>query len=160
MKLSFTAIALAFVLSLPALAHADLKADLSRIDGKLKTCLNAADSNLAMKICQGNAWHATDALLASTYETIAARLKAQAQQDASNGVYYGNDKKPYSQEILDRLVASEQAWTRYREAECSFSAIEMLGGTGESLVYSTCATDLTKQRVLDIDRIAGNGHQG
>jgi uncharacterized protein YecT (DUF1311 family) len=44
------------------------------------------------------------------------------------------------------LVAAQRAWIAYRDAECSFRRAQFEGGSIAPLIYSTCLSELTKQR--------------
>ncbi len=128
---------------------ADPKVELAMIDSTLKTCLNKGNSNLEMKECQGAAEQATDALLNRVYQAYVAQLNESAAQEEKHG---GTQASP-SLEILKRLQGSERAWIVYRDTECSLEATEMLGGSGESLVNSSCTTSVTRDRVLKLIEI-------
>ena len=51
-------------------------------------------------------------------------------------------KLPKSKELL----ASQRAWIAYRDAECSFRKAQFEGGSIAPLIYSSCLSELTKQR--------------
>lgn len=134
-------------------AHAGVKDDVASIEAVQKTCLDSATSNMAMKQCVFEAYTSMDDLLNVTYKVIVAKLEAQIPIDRRNGL--SDDQN--SKEILRRLVASEVAWISYKEKQCQFEGTEMLGGTGEGLIVGSCLFNLTTERVLTIDRIAGFG---
>ena len=51
-------------------------------------------------------------------------------------------KLPKSKELL----ASQRAWIAYRDAECSFRKAQFEGGSIAPLIYSSCLSELTKER--------------
>jgi uncharacterized protein YecT (DUF1311 family) len=51
-----------------------------------------------------------------------------------------------------KLQAAERAWLAYRDAHCAFEASESEGGSIYPLEYSTCRTELTKQRTAQLRR--------
>jgi uncharacterized protein YecT (DUF1311 family) len=51
-------------------------------------------------------------------------------------------KLPKSKELL----ASQRAWIAYRDAECYFRKAQFEGGSIAPLIYSSCLSELTKQR--------------
>jgi uncharacterized protein YecT (DUF1311 family) len=88
--------------------------------------------------------------LNASYRQLVATLKQQVLEEQKSGMT-PSGTKTYAEEILSRLVASERAWIPFRDAECNFKAADMLGGTAESAVYSSCLTEMTKQRVFSIN---------
>ena len=133
-------------------ALGDYKADLAKVDAKLQACTNSgAASNQRLKACQWLAYEETDKILNSSYQQLVASLKRQALEDKTTRVAYGG--LTYAEETLNRLVASERAWIRFRDAECRFQGAYNLGGTGEEAAISDCLTNMTKQRILSINEL-------
>ena len=129
-------IACAALLVAPAFAHADVKAELARIEATQDKCLQADNSNVAMKQCIWDAYGDADKLLHRIYQRM------------SKG-WIGED--PDSAERKKRLVSAQRAWVAFRDAECSLQATQMLGGTGEGLVQGSCLYKLTAERTRQID---------
>lgn len=48
------------------------------------------------------------------------------------------------------LASANQAWTQWREAECSYRAYEFGGGSGEQSDRAVCHLDLTSLRAIDL----------
>ena len=81
-----------------------------------------------MNQCAGQAFKAADKELNTIYQQITGRLK-----DNPDG------KK--------LLVNAQRAWVSFRDAECTFSASGVAGGSVYPLIYSECLTGMTKTRV-------------
>ena len=90
-------------------------------------CDNANDQ-ATMNQCAAQQHAAADTELNALYQQISTRLKGQP------------DRKKL-------LVETQRAWIAFRDAECTFSASGVEGGSLFPLVYSNCTTDLTKVRV-------------
>ncbi|MDR6926527.1 MULTISPECIES: lysozyme inhibitor LprI family protein [Pseudomonas] len=90
-------------------------------------CDNANDQ-ATMNQCAAQQHAAADTELNALYQQISTRLKGQP------------DRKKL-------LVETQRAWIAFRDAECTFSASGVEGGSLFPLVYSNCTTDLTKARV-------------
>ena len=90
-------------------------------------CDNANDQ-ATMNQCAAQQHAAADTELNALYQLISMRLKGQP------------DRKKL-------LVETQRAWIAFRDAECTFSASGVEGGSLFPLVYSNCTTDLTKARV-------------
>ena len=90
-------------------------------------CDNASDQ-ATMNQCAAQQHAAADKELNTLYQQINTRLKGQP------------DRKKL-------LVGTQRAWIAFRDAECTFSASGVEGGSLYPLVYSNCTTDLTKARV-------------
>jgi uncharacterized protein YecT (DUF1311 family) len=88
------------------------------------------------------------------FECLLSTVNGDSEAASVRGTESGmtpSGTKTYAEEILSRLVASERAWIPFRDAESNFKAADMLGGTAESAVYSSCLTEMTKQRVFSIN---------
>ena len=90
-------------------------------------CNNAQDQ-ATMNQCAAQQNRAADKELNSLYQHIAGRLKG-------------------SPDSKKALITAQRTWIAFRDAECSFSASAVKGGSVYPLVYSNCLTDLTKSRV-------------
>ncbi|MDR3605841.1 MAG: lysozyme inhibitor LprI family protein [Oligoflexia bacterium] len=132
------------IFGLPALSSSVL-ADVASIRAEEKACLADAETNLDMKVCEGNTYQAADKELNATYQKLVAGLKAQAAKEKGIPDYES------SAEILRRLIASERAWITFRDADCSFQATSMLGGTGEGLIYLSCEASTTLDRITALN---------
>lgn len=90
-------------------------------------CANASDQ-ATMNQCAGQAFKAADKELNTLYQQITGRLK----------------NNPDGKKLL---VNAQRAWVSFRDAECTFSASGVAGGSVYPLVYSSCLTAVTKARV-------------
>ncbi len=45
-----------------------------------------------------------------------------------------------------QLIAVQRAWIAYRDAECTYQKAQFEGGSIAPLIYSSCLSDLTKER--------------
>jgi len=89
-------------------------------------CANASDQS-TMNQCAGQEYKAADKQLNAVYQQITTRLKDNAES-----------KK--------LLVSAQRAWIGFRDAECTFSASGVAGGSVYPLIYSNCMTSVTKVR--------------
>ena len=90
-------------------------------------CDNASDQ-ATMNQCAAQQHAAADKELNALYQQITTRLKGQPDR-----------KKLW--------VGTQRAWIAFRDAECTFLASGVEGGSMFALIYSNCTTDLTKARV-------------
>ncbi|MGE1174695.1 lysozyme inhibitor LprI family protein [Pseudomonas sp. BW7P1] len=89
-------------------------------------CANASDQS-TMNQCAGQEYKAADKELNAVYQQITTRLKDNA-------------------ESRKLLVSAQRAWIGFRDAECTFSASGVAGGSVYPLIYSNCMTSVTKVR--------------
>jgi uncharacterized protein YecT (DUF1311 family) len=90
-------------------------------------CTNATTQG-DMNQCAAQETKAADKELNSLYKQITARLKDNA-------------------EAKQLLVKAQRAWIDFRDAECSFSASGVKGGSVYPMIQNDCITALTKARV-------------
>ncbi len=93
-------------------------------------CENAMDQ-MTMNECADLAFKKTDSQLNAVYQTIERRLKSGAQPQKL-------------------LIAAERAWIAFRDAECTFTASAVAGGSMQPMVYSGCLDQMTKKRIDDL----------
>lgn len=77
--------------------------------------------------CAGDALAAADTALNKTYQTITVRLADSPLGRA-------------------KLIASERAWIKFRDAECAFEASGVEGGSIQPMIEAECRASLTMQR--------------
>lgn len=92
-------------------------------------CADASDQ-ATMNKCAGKALKASDGELNTLYKQIEARLKDD-------------------QDKTRLLVAAQQAWIAFRDAECDFSATGVAGGSAYPMIILQCRDGLTQNRVKD-----------
>lgn len=90
-------------------------------------------TQMDMTLCAGRAYEAADAELNTLYGRIKTALAA-------------------SPEIRDRLVAAQRAWVSFRDAECTFTAAGVEGGSIQPMIIAQCRTGLTESRIVDFKR--------
>ena len=143
--------ALAFVVTACATPHAN--ADILQADAQiLRTCVaRAGQDRVALQQCYGAMTNAcveaeggsnamTDVLCrsveAETWQVLVEENTARiTAADAADG---------------ELLAAANQAWTLWRDAECSYRAYEYGGGSGEQYDRVVCYLDLTSARAIDL----------
>ena len=81
-----------------------------------------------MTLCANALNKAADKELNTLYQQINQRLKDQ----------------PHSKKLL---VSAQRAWLAFRDAECSFAASGVEGGSVYPMIYSGCLAELTEKRV-------------
>ncbi|UOM34102.1 lysozyme inhibitor LprI family protein [Acuticoccus sp. I52.16.1] len=84
-----------------------------------------------LNACAGRAVDAAEADLAQMSEEILARLP---DEEARAG-----------------FQAAQEAWTAYRDAECTFAASGVAGGSIYPLVWGECIASLTDERAATLD---------
>ena len=89
-------------------------------------CNNTTQTD--MSLCANFQHKAADKELNALYQQINQRLKDQ----------------PHSKKLL---VSAQRAWVAFRDAECSFAASGVEGGSVYPMIYSGCLADLTEKRV-------------
>jgi uncharacterized protein YecT (DUF1311 family) len=87
-----------------------------------------AEDQATMTACAEQAYEASDSELNTLYREIEHRL--------------GDD--PETRELL---IESERAWVAFRDAECTFAASAVAGGSVYPMVSAMCLDDLTQKRI-------------
>lgn len=101
-------------------------------------CANRLDQN-TMTHCAGIDYEKADAEL----NLVWPGLKKDAQdQDAEASEGMGG--------YLDALMASQQAWLVYRDAECTLQGFEAHGGSMEPMLVNACLADMTTKRIKEL----------
>ena len=72
------------------------------------------------------------------------------RQDKKLNTVYQNVMKSLSNENKERLKKAQQAWIKYRDANCNFYA-DPDGGTLASITGSSCVMDMTTQRAKELE---------
>ncbi|WP_462383550.1 lysozyme inhibitor LprI family protein [Pseudomonas sp. Marseille-QA0892] len=84
-----------------------------------------AQTQMDLNACTDQAYRAADLALNQTYQTLRKRL-------SENG--------------RTKLKDAQRAWISFRDAECTFIASGMEGGSAQPMVHSSCLTNLTRER--------------
>ncbi len=90
-----------------------------------------AEDQMTLNICADQSFKAADATLNTLYRQVAQRLKS----DTATGKL---------------LVAAQRAWVGFRDAECTFAASGVSGGSIYPMIYGNCAEGLTRKRIADL----------
>jgi len=80
----------------------------------------------AMNVCAAEEFRRADAQLNAVYRKLTATLDADRRR---------------------KLQAAQRAWLAFRDAHCEFEASAYEGGSMQPMEYSTCATNVTKERI-------------
>jgi uncharacterized protein YecT (DUF1311 family) len=130
----------------PALALADTKGELEKVELKLRAQQAApgSETTLATKLHLREAISAADEILNRVYQKHVARLKKKGSDEYLN---------QQNEEILNRLVKAQRAWIAFKEANSILHGSEMLGGTGEGIIVSSSIYEMTKDRASELEAI-------
>ncbi len=86
-------------------------------------------NTLEMRQCAADQYAIADQKLNQTYQQLIRQLSTQRKQ---------------------RLIEAQRAWISFRDKTCEFESSQMLGGSAEPLLRTTCLTRVTQQRVQDL----------
>ena len=111
------------------------------------TLLGAAGGAAAADRCAGSADEAALLTCRQARFDDASRRLEQAIEKLHRR--YQDDEPARS--IL--LSASQQAWRSHLQAECRFRTFESATGSAYQAYLLTCLTELSKQRLQDLDRV-------
>ena len=104
---------------------------------KPKPCEDA-QTQADMNICWGNEYKKADATLNKTYQQLAAMLD--------------DDQKA-------QLKNAENAWIKYRDANCEFVADQYKGGSIRPMIGAICLADVTNNRNTELKDQVKNRNQ-
>jgi uncharacterized protein YecT (DUF1311 family) len=93
----------------------------------VQECMNNDASTMGMRACLANGMEGAQPLLSAAVDA--------ASENA-------NDTETHK-----RFLSAQKAWSKYTDAECKYNSAEMLGGTGEALIYDSCIFEMTLDRV-------------
>ncbi|MFJ2449508.1 lysozyme inhibitor LprI family protein [Pseudomonas sp. NPDC087626] len=102
---------------LPLLAATGVQAD---------DCTNASNQS-TLNECAARQYKQADARLNTLYQQINGHLKDNPQGKKS-------------------LLTAQRAWLAFRDAECTFAASGVEGGSVYPLIHNQCLADLTQKR--------------
>lgn len=91
----------------------------------------SAQTQLEMNIQAGTAFHRADTELNALYRDLVAKIDAQGKAALRN---------------------AQQAWLKFRDAECDFETRDAEGGSIHPMVMNQCLEDLTRQRNQQLKR--------
>ena len=93
-------------------------------------CANAA-SQTALNICADQAYNKTDGELNAVYQQVMLRLKENKDETRL-------------------LVAAQNHWIAFRNAECAFSTSRAAQGSIQPMLVAQCRNGLTGKRVAEL----------
>ena len=103
-------------------------------------------SQIDQNDCYGRLVQITDREMSEQYRAAMATAR---REDIENRRDRAN--KPI---MTTGLLASQRAWLRYRDAQCSMISDQWAGGTGYGQIDNRCRIDLNRKRTLDLKRRA------
>lgn len=108
---------------------------------KKQTCDDTL-SNQALRQCYLDSYTAADKELNSLF--------AKAKKSLAD--FYGAEeiKNAGGQEPVLDLVDAQRKWVSFRDANCRSLGTQMLGGSGQETIVSSCLARMTKERVEEL----------
>jgi uncharacterized protein YecT (DUF1311 family) len=98
-----------------------------------------AQTTVEMRDCAGRDYKQADAELNALYKQLMATLSDKEHQAS--------------------LRSAQQAWLKYRDANCEFDAFENRGGTIYPVVYTSCLATMTTARTKELrEQTEQEGH--
>jgi uncharacterized protein YecT (DUF1311 family) len=95
---------------------------------KSDPCANA-QTQAEMNICAGKEYQAADTELNQIYRKLVSML---------------------DDEEKSQLKGAQNAWLKYRDANCEFVADQYEGGTIRPMIHGLCLADMTKNRTAEL----------
>ena len=130
MNMRKTIFTVAMFLSLPlALSTA------ASAQNKKDPCDNP-QTQIEMDECQGREYKKADAALNAVYKQLMTKLEDEGERTV--------------------FKTAQQAWIKFRDAECEAESFQNKGGTIYPMVYSGCLTALTQERTKQIKELIEN----
>jgi uncharacterized protein YecT (DUF1311 family) len=88
-----------------------------------------AETQAEMNICAANEYKAADAALNRVYQQLVAKLEAEEKV---------------------QLKEAQNAWIKYRDANCEFVADQYKGGSIRPMILGLCLADVTSRRTTEL----------
>ena len=110
------------------IAFAAMSITVSGQKQKPKPCEDA-QTQADMNICWGNEYKKADAALNKTYQELTTMLEDEEKA---------------------QLKAAENAWLKYRDANCEFVADQYKGGSIRPMIAAICLADVTSNRTTEL----------
>jgi uncharacterized protein YecT (DUF1311 family) len=98
-----------------------------------------ASTTAEMVTCATQDLEAADRALNSAYTSAMTLMRKRAKEFPK---------------AADRLRDAQRAWLAFRNANCSWAAGVMQGGTGHPMVDISCRTTMTRARTAELETIA------
>lgn len=98
-------------------------------------CATGSDAmtQMDMNSCESIAFDNSDAELAALYRKLLAQPEVRSDKEAAA-----------------ILKVSQDAWLKFRDAQCEWESVDSRGGTIHSMIVSGCARILTNERVKQL----------
>lgn len=99
--------------------------------------------------------------LFSFSNNVFAQTQAEMNQTAINNfnkvdnelnLVYKKLAKKLSEKEKSLLITAQKNWINFRDSKCAFEKEQYDGGSIQPLIYYTCLTDCTKDRIKDLKR--------
>ena len=108
-----------------------------------------ANTQMEMNQCSADQFHKAEARLNGMYQKVMGILKKEVTE--------ASQKKDESQASAKRtaianLRTAEQAWIRYRDAQCEAAKQQYAGGSISPLIYTDCMKDMANERAETLKR--------
>jgi uncharacterized protein YecT (DUF1311 family) len=107
------------------------------------SCANAT-TQTDMNACAGADAIQADARINRQWSVTYGVMKERDADDRSRGGGPG---------YAAALLAAQRAWLQYREKQCVVEGLEYSGGSMQSMVMSSCRTQLTNDRTKQLARL-------
>jgi uncharacterized protein YecT (DUF1311 family) len=109
---------------------------------------NSPRSQVEMNRCAGLEYTGADTAMTRQWRTTYAYMKGR---DAADGPRH--DGFGYAQALL----ASQRAWIRFRDAQCTMERGEFAGGSIAPMSEARCKTRLTRERTAQLKALVWRG---
>lgn len=94
-----------------------------------------------MNYCATEEFNAADQDLNAAWKSVFSEIKSR---DAQQGM---EDRMGWP----DAVLKAQRIWIDFRDAHCGSAGFAYRGGSIEPLIYQTCRTQLTRQRIEQIN---------
>ena len=108
---------------------------------------DAANTQMEMNQCSAEEYKKADAHLNVVYTNLIRLLQkdsGHAQQQSG-----GEQRKPETPAV-DKLIAVQRQWVRYRDLHCSAVRAQYEGGTISPMMWTSCMTETTNHRIEEL----------
>jgi uncharacterized protein YecT (DUF1311 family) len=122
--------------------HAQKKQELSEFNQKMAACAPAGGSYDA-NVCSYKILEGMELRLKDHYETLLKNIDEVVKGDPVRLA-----------ELKPRLVASQEAWERFRKSQCQAVEVWYAGGTLQPSLYAECMYELGKRRITELDHFS------
>lgn len=116
------------ILALPKLARSNSDEIAQNVN------CNSPQTTLEMRICAGQSYEKADKKLNQVYRQLKPKLGTSQQK---------------------KLIDAQRAWIQFRDKSCAFSGAFAEGGTLEPVLTTSCLTNVTEERIKDLEGYLG-----